>query len=328
MQIHGGQLQQAVQRFNIPSEQWLDLSTGINPNGWAVPIVPASVWSRLPEDEDGLISAAQQYYECESLQVTAGSQAAIQVLPYLRSACRVVMAKVAYSEHALAWRRAGHQVFEVAIEDLADWIERVDVCVVINPNNPTADFHSKNILLQWQQQLSVTGGWLVVDEAFVDTTPEYSLISSTPRQGLIVLRSLGKFFGLAGIRVGFVMAEAELLGRLQQQLGIWSISNPARWVAQQALQDRTWQKYTRQQLLEKSQRLGGLLQQYKLNSSGQSSLFHWVKKDDAERIYLQLAQQGVLVRLFAQPSSLRFGLPKDSDWEKLERALKKLEINH
>jgi len=215
-------------RYDIPIADWLDLSTGINPNGWPVPEIPSACWARLPEDDDGLERAAQTYYEAEHLLPVAGSQAAIQTLPRLRPRSRVAVLDPGYAEHAYAWRNAGHEVAAVAAERLDEALQGSDVLLLIHPNNPTGARFSVEQLLDWHARLAARGGWLVVDEAFMDVTSEHNLCRHTAREGLIVLRSLGKFFGLAGARVGFVCAQASLLAQLHGILGPWSVSAPAR----------------------------------------------------------------------------------------------------
>lgn len=319
---HGGKLRAAATRYNIALGQWLDLSTGINPNGWPVPAIPAEIWSRLPEENDGLEQAARNYYGTEDLLPVAGSQAAIQALPQLRIASHVAVLSPAYAEHAHAWQRAGHTVTAIAADDVSNAVAKSDVVVLINPNNPTGvHFHHDQLLL-WHRELSERGGWLVVDEAFIDTTPEQSLCHYSSRAGLIVLRSLGKFFGLAGARVGFVCAAPQLLAQLNNLLGPWTINAAARYVATLALQDGNWQKQMQQKLPTDSARLLSLLTAHDLIPNGGSPLFQWLCTPQAKALHIQLAQQGILTRLFTEPQSLRFGLPKDEqDWQRLTQAL-------
>ncbi len=308
---HGGKLRVAASRYGIPRQQWLDLSTGINPNGWPVPTLPAAIWQRLPEDEDGLVAAAQDYYQALSLLPVAGSQAAIQLLPKLRPACRVGLIAPGYAEHAAAWERAGHSVQVLTPDDVDPQISALDVLLLINPNNPTGHCFERQQLLDWRQQLARRGGWLIIDEAFIDCTPQHSLTSKTTLPGLIVLRSLGKFFGLAGIRMGFVLAEPPLLRQLHEQLGPWAVSSPARWIASRALRDSSWQQQTRQRLPQQAQQLAHLLQYRGLNPAGSTAFFHWIVTPEAAEIHHRLARQGVLTRHFSSPASLRFGLPAD-----------------
>lgn len=322
MPEHGGRLRQAAGRYGIPIAHWLDLSTGINPRGWPVPAPPRVAWARLPEEEDGLEAAARSYYGAQGLLAVAGSQAAIQALPRLRDRSRVGVLDPGYFEHAQTWWRAGHQVMPVTAERLDEAVPASDVLVLIHPNNPTGARFPLDRLLAWQARLAARGGWLVVDEAFMDMTPEASLAPFCPRSGLIVLRSLGKFFGLAGARVGFVLAPPRLLEKLDDLLGPWAVSAPARWVAARALADRDWQQGNRRCLAAAGERLGVLLARYGLAPDGGCGLFQWVRTPDAARLQDRLARRGILTRLFAEPPSLRFGLPgAEADWERLDATL-------
>jgi cobalamin biosynthetic protein CobC len=319
---HGGRLRRAAIEYGIPPPAWLDLSTGINPLGWPVPAPPAQSWIRLPEEEDGLETAARDYYGVESLLPVAGTQAAIQALPLLRPPCRVGLLEFSYAEHRQAWGRAGHQIVSLVGQgEIERQLPQLDVLVLVRPNNPTGILYPLERLQAWHDSLTSRGGWLLVDEAFMDATPEQSLLPHAP-PGLIVLRSLGKFFGLAGARVGFAIAQAALLSRLADRLGPWSISGPARWIASAALRDRDWQVEARRRLQQEEERLQGLLCRHGLQPDGGCALFQWVVTPRAAKLHQSLARHGILTRLFNHPYSLRFGLPgRQEDWRRLEAAL-------
>jgi L-threonine-O-3-phosphate decarboxylase len=322
---HGGRLRHAAARYGIPLADWLDVSTGINPCGWPVPPAPSSAWSRLPEDEDGLTETACRYYGTCALLPVAGSQAAIQMLPRLRASCRVAALHPGYAEHAQAWRRAGHAVTPVAADSVDGTVSRADVLVLVNPNNPTGERFTAAQLLDWHAGLAARGGWLVVDEAFMDATPEESLARFCPRPGLIVLRSPGKFFGLGGARVGFVLAAPNVLDALFDGLGPWTVAGPSRFVAARALEDRTWQETARARLVQETQRLAGLLSRHELAPNGGTALFQWVRTSRAAVIHERLARGGILARLFKDPPGLRFGLPGgEAEWARLDAGLQAL----
>ncbi len=321
---HGGAVRRAAARYGIPLESWLDLSTGISPWPYPVPPVPAEAWQRLPEEDEKLLAAARDYYGGAALLLVAGTQAAIQVLPHLRPPCRVGILHPTYFEHARAWRRAGHGVLEDGAARLAAVLDALDVLVLINPNNPTGERFCVKTLLGWHERLAVRGGWLVVDEAFMDATPDESLAPHAAREGLIVLRSLGKFFGLAGTRVGFVFAAPALLAQLADVLGPWTVSGPAQHAARAALADRVWQAEMRARLREASARLGGLLAAHGLAPHGGTALFQWTRTPAAVSLHEALARYGILTRVFREPLSLRFGLLGDGQaWDRLGKALKK-----
>ncbi len=321
---HGGRLRDAATQYDIPLADWLDLSTGINPQGWPVPALPPAVWQRLPEADDGLETAAAAYYGNASLLPVAGSQAAIQLLPTLLPRAAVACISPLYSEHPQAWQRAGHKVRFLQNALLPRVLAAATPYVLLcNPNNPTADRHPRELVLDAAAQLKKRGGHLIVDEAFIDPTPEQSvtpLAGTAEAPNLIVLRSLGKFFGLAGARVGFLFAGRELLGRLAESLGPWSVSGPGREAARLALQDTAWQAATRQRLNADSERLRQLLAP--LGEVKATALFATLSSAQTGELHKHLARSAILTRRFEQQPLLRCGLPGDeAGWRRLTAAL-------
>jgi adenosylcobyric acid synthase len=318
---HGGRLARAARRYGIATSQWVDLSTGVNPHGWPVPQASAEAWRRLPDD-DALETLAAEYCGAPRVLATAGTQATIQALPRLRAPCRVGVIAPGYAEHAHAWRSAGHHVDTLPADALVAAADAYDVIVLIHPNNPGGERFERDALLALHARLASRGGWLIVDEAFIDAEPAASLAGDTARDGLVVLRSAGKFFGLAGARVGFVAASDALLDRLRDGLGPWPIAGPARAAVAGALADVAWQSMTRVRLADASARLRDVLTRHGLAPHGGCALFQWVKVSNAAALHDALAQQAVLVRLFEEPASLRFGLPGDeAAWQRLDAAL-------
>lgn len=321
---HGGRLRAAAQRYGIPLADWLDLSTGIAPEPWPLPAIPLEVWARLPEDDDGLEAAACAAYGARHALAVAGSQAAIQTLPQLLPGGRVGVLAPSYAEHAQAWQRAGHELVRLSAAAIDAALDDLDALVLANPNNPTGERFAVAQLLDWHARLAARGGLLLVDEAFADCTPELSLAAHSDRPGLVVLRSFGKFFGLAGVRLGFVLAAPTLLARLREALGPWPVSGPARALGLQAL--GTGQAGARRRRAAELQRQGaalaGLLRAHDLPPAGGTALFQWLPYPDAAALHDFLARRGILVRLFNEPASLRFGLPgRDADWQRLAQAL-------
>ncbi|HEY2024883.1 threonine-phosphate decarboxylase CobD [Paraburkholderia sp.] len=325
---HGGNLHEAAARYRIPYPQWLDLSTGINPHGYPVPPVPADVWRRLPDEGDGFAARAALYYgapDAAHVLPVAGSQAAIRALPALLPRATVGIAPLTYGEYAPAFARAGHEVapLEVQRDTLPATLTHV---AIVNPNNPTATRLDASRLLRWHAQLRTRGGTLLVDEAFADTLPDASLAASTHRDGLIVLRSPGKFFGLAGVRAGFVLAAPALLTTLRESLGAWTVSGPARHAVSAALADTAWQVRMRARLADESARLIELLRSYGFVTHG-TPLFAWTDDARAAALHEALAQRGVWTRLFARSlaassDSVRVGLPgTEAEWRRFEQRL-------
>ncbi|WP_426416462.1 threonine-phosphate decarboxylase CobD [Aestuariirhabdus sp. LZHN29] len=325
---HGGDLQRASDEYGIPRGDWIDLSTGINPNGWPVPEIPACVWQRLPESPESLFNSAAEYYGCgrDQLLPVAGSQAVIQMLPTLIDAPRVAVPDMGYAEHRLAWQRAGAQLIEYPANSppqaLAEIARQVDLMLVINPNNPSGDRYPPDVLREVAAQLTSRQGWLLVDEAFMDLTPEQSLAEDTARYNLVLLRSLGKFFGLAGVRAGFVLGPATLLGSVARALGPWSVSAPALYLAERALADCHWQLHERKRLVASGKRLYELLANSELGGLAGGGLFVTLFTPAAPHYHHRLAQQGIWTRLLDNRVGVRFGLPaNESQWQRLQTSV-------
>jgi len=318
---HGGKLRQATQRYG--RSDWLDLSTGLNPNGYPAPALAPDAWHRLPEDDPDLLAAAQACYDAPRLLAVAGTQAAIQSLPRLRAPSRVIIASPAYAEHLHHWSQYGHRASAVAYGDLPAAVNGgADVVVVCNPNNPTGETIQRQQLLEWAALLAARGGWLVVDEAFADTDDAHSVADCSQLPGLVVLRSVGKFFGLAGLRVGFVAAQDKLLQPLAELLGPWTISGPAQQVARTALEDQAWQRRTYAELRAAGGRLHRLLAASGISAQG-TALFQWWPAAQPEAFHEHMARRGIWVRLFRDAArGIRLGLPPDeTGWQRLEQAL-------
>ena len=317
---HGGNLRAA--KLHYGGEDWIDLSTGINPIGYPAPSPSPDAWQRLPEPDPALVRAACAWYGAPRLLPVAGTQAAIQALPRLIPPARVTVAAPSYAEHAHHWGQHGHMLRQVEYAQLDAALEGSEVLVVCNPNNPTGALVAPEILLGWRARLTARGGWLVVDEAFGDTAPAASVAGHVGLPGLIVLRSVGKFFGLAGLRLGFVGAPSGLLERLDDLLGPWTVSGPAQEIACAALRDGAWQDATRARLAADGARMRALLARAGIEAAG-TPLFHWWPEVQPEAFHEHMARRAIWVRLFRQAArGIRIGLPAhEAHWRRIERAL-------
>ncbi|HYH22501.1 MAG TPA: threonine-phosphate decarboxylase CobD [Azospirillum sp.] len=312
--LHGGDLDAARAAFPGAPEPWLDLSTGINPWSYPIPAIPIEAWTRLPgrAADEALRAAAVACYGAPSaahVVAAAGSQALIQVLPRLRPLGRVAVLGPTYAEHARGWSAAGHAVAEVRRLEEADG---ADVVVIVNPNNPDGRVVPAAVLLDLARRQAARGGWLVVDEAFADAMPEVSMAAEADRPGLVVLRSFGKFFGLAGVRLGFALGRPELADAVRRGVGPWAVSGPALAVGAAALSDRAWIETMRQRLVAETSALDVHLQRMDLSVSGGTPLFRLVTHDRAQDYHRAFGRAGILVRRFPEhPGWLRMGLPPD-----------------
>lgn len=314
--LHGGALDQAVRKYGGSPEGWLDLSTGINPNAYQVCDFPASVWQRLPDrgSEEALLEAARKIYDVrDDMGIVAGNgtQSLIELVPRVVSSERIAILSPTYQEHELSWVKAGRHVETISRNEglprLANGL------VAVNPNNPDGAVLSREKLGDYARELELRHGWLIVDEAFCDCTPEASIIPSMG-PNVIVLRSFGKFFGLAGLRLGFLVASPEITNRIEHLLGPWAISGPALEIGRKALGDLDWIEATRRELPVRSERLAAGLQAAGFRIAGKNELFVLGEHDLAQEIYENLCRAHILVRRFPDyPNRLRFGLCGDDD---------------
>lgn len=322
--VHGGNLD--VFRI-VPGAyqgEWLDLSTGINPLPYPLPAIPATSWTSLPTAADmaTLLAAARHAYGCAEtggIVAVPGTQAAIQWLPRLFAPTRVTVLGPTYAEHAYCWRHAGHAVTE--LDGLPGRLAGTDILIVVNPNNPDGRAIGRAMLLRWQAELAARGGWLVVDEAFADVVPEVSLAGDAGLPGLVVLRSFGKFYGLAGLRLGFVLGQPALTDRIAGAVGPWAVSGPAAVVGAAALKDDGWRQAMRGELRRRQQRFDQGMRDRGIHVVGGTPLFRLAKAQDAAAFAAQLRQQGIHARIFeSQPQWVRFGLPADEAefWRRLD----------
>jgi cobalamin biosynthesis protein CobC len=323
---HGGRLNEARRMFPGAPEPFLDLSTGINPLAYPLPIFTPDCFTRLPEPEAeaSLLSAAAAAYGANDpslLAAAPGTQILIDLLPRLWPADRVAVLGPTYAEHAHAWTKVGASVATVA--DIAK-LEGARVAVVCNPNNPDGRRIAPNRLLALADRLHAAGGLVVVDEAFADLEDDgLSLAWALPHPAVIVLRSFGKTYGLAGVRLGFALAAPARAMRIRDALGPWAVSGPAIAVGCTALSDRSWLDATKARLERDRSRLDALLSLAALRVIGGTLLFRLGESPSAAAIFQHLGRAGILVRRFAaRPAWLRVGLPGAPEaWQRLEAAL-------
>jgi cobalamin biosynthesis protein CobC len=324
--VHGGDLAAARRLFPDAAEPFLDLSTGINPNPYPLPPLAEEIFARLPEpaalDHLAKIAAAAYGAPAAACVVAApGTQILLPLVAGLARPGRAAIVAPTYSEHARAAALAGHTVSEVgdlgAIGDAA-------LVIVTNPNNPDGRLLARNDLIALAKSLHARGGLLVMDEAFMDVAPPgHSLAADVGRGNIVVLRSFGKFFGLAGLRLGFALAAPPLAARLAALLGPWAVSGPALAVGAKALADRAWIETTRRELASAAARLDAILTGAGLAIEGGTALFRLVRTRDANVLFQHLGRAGILTRMFPDHAAwLRFGLPaSEPDWRRLEIAM-------
>jgi cobalamin biosynthesis protein CobC len=331
--VHGGELAAAQRLFIDAPEPFIDLSTGINPYSYPLPQLSSDLFTRLPDAEalTKVANIAAQSYGAPlpALVVPApGTQILLPLVAALVEPGRAAVVAPTYREHARAAVLAGHRVIEIT--DLAAAREAMLV-IVTNPNNPDGRLFDKNELIALARRLVTRGGLLIVDEAFMDVGPhDASLAGEVERNAIVVLRSFGKFFGLAGIRLGFALAPPQLAARLSAKLGPWAVSGPALAVGATALADRAWIEETRNRLSVAADRLKGILLSTGIEIVGGTALFQLARTPAASDLFHHLGRAGILVRSFPDhPSWLRFGLPgTEAAWVRLQTAMAAYAARH
>ncbi|MEO0882631.1 MAG: threonine-phosphate decarboxylase CobD [Pseudomonadota bacterium] len=310
--IHGGALDAMRAAYPNAPEPWIDLSTGINP--WPYPNRSLSEAALADLPTRALYEACRQNMakaigaQPDTLLLAPGSELLIRLLPDVIGLRRVAILSPTYGDHFEVWHRAGAEVIETP--DPLGLASQVDGVVVTHPNNPDGRLSDANALEAARAILAVKGGWLIMDEAYADLLPAHSFASRGGVDGLIILRSLGKFFGLAGLRLGALIAPQAVRTAMADRLGVWPVSGAALEIGVRGYADGGWQAETRATLASAAARLDAILRKGGLNPVGGTSLFRYVEIADAYGVFERLAHAGIYVRRFAWSAAhLRIGLP-------------------
>lgn len=319
MRDHGGNIDAAIKAYGGDASGWIDLSTGINRAPYPVPPLSAAAWTGLPTR--AAIASLHDVARTAcgitgAVLAVSGAQTAIQLIPRLTAPAQARVLAPTYNEHAASLRAAGWQVTEVAtLADLAG----ADLAVVVNPNNPDGNRYAPQTLLNLLPQV----GRLLVDESFADPQPAFSLCGETGREGLLVLRSFGKFYGLAGVRLGFILGSAADIATLSEMSGPWPVSGTAIEIGSAALADTAWQTATTARLTAEAAQLDALAFAAGWTSVGGTELFRLYDTPDAAQAQVTLASAHIWSRIFPYSARwLRLGLPAgEAEWARVTAAL-------
>ncbi|NIZ13266.1 threonine-phosphate decarboxylase [Phaeobacter sp. HF9A] len=306
---HGGTLSAAIDVWCGGRADWIDVSHGSNPRHEESPPLSPDDWAALPDQcaQDALIEAARSFWNVPAeadILAAPGASALIARLPALRPAGRVRITLPTYNEHAAAFEHFGWDISDTGPSEAQ---------VVVHPNNPDGRL--------WRAQ-ELTAPFRIIDESFCDICPEKSLIQEAATPGTVILKSFGKFWGLAGLRLGFAIGDPALIAGLRAAMGPWAVSGPALRIGTHALNNHDWATTTRQQLAAASARLDLLMQNAGAQVLGGTDLFRLYDVADAKAWQDRLARAHVWSRIFPYSSRfLRLGLPPADRWSQLEEAL-------
>ncbi|MEM6773606.1 MAG: threonine-phosphate decarboxylase CobD [Pseudomonadota bacterium] len=324
---HGGALDAMREAFPAAPTPWLDLSTGINPFTYPDTATRSSSATDLPGR--ALISRCSQAMAAafgapqRGLLLAPGSELLIRLLPTILAPRSVAVLSPSYGDHAQLWRAAGCRVIEDA--DPLAFAEDVDAVVLCNPNNPDGRCFSAADLHAARSALAKRGAWLIVDEAYADLDPALSVAQAAGEAGLLILRSFGKFYGLAGVRLGALLGPSSALEAMSERLGAWPVSGVALELGARAYADLGWQRDTRARLAKSRERLTAILTENGLDAGRGTNLFAYARAADANELWQRLGKEGVYVRRFSWSTThVRIGLPPDrAAEERLARALRR-----
>ncbi len=306
---HGGGVDAAAARFGGQRADWIDLSTGINPQPYPIPDLPADAWNALPDAaaKTALEEAARAFWQVPAgaaLLAVPGASAAIARIPALAPRGTVRICGPTYNEHAASFAESGWQVVEGG---------KTEATVHVHPNNPDGRL--------WSAPETIAP-LSIIDESFCDITPDATLMAEATRPGTLILKSFGKFWGLAGLRLGFVIGDPALVAELRRMLGPWPVSGLALHIGAAALRDRDWAGATRTRLAAEADRLDTLMTGASAQIVGGTPLFRLYEVNDAQVWQTRLAQHHIWARIFPyNPRWLRLGLPPTRGWARLEQAL-------
>ncbi|MEP3047353.1 MAG: threonine-phosphate decarboxylase CobD [Roseibium sp.] len=311
---HGGDLSQAVEHFGGTHADWLDLSTGINPHSYPIPTtLSQGTWTSLPSQSamEQLIGAARQAYSVPDgmgLVAGPGTQLLISMLPGILPDGPVVLAAPTYTSHADVWTRDGRKPVELS--SIYTLPADAKIVLLVNPNNPDGRLVDVKSLLEIAGTLTERGGYLVVDEAFADVVPGASLLPHIGAENIMILRSFGKFFGLAGLRLGFLAGPTEITMKINAMLESWCLSGPSLEIGTTALKDVNWQEAMCGQLADEMADLTLTLSENMLSVFGGTPLYALAGMRNAASLHEALARRHIWTRIFDYaPTWIRFGLP-------------------
>lgn len=321
--IHGGRLSEAQRRYPQAPRPWLDLSTGINPEPW--PGISRRVfdWHRLPDEAalHTLEAVAAARFGARGPQVLAlpGTEFGLRGLAALGLPAPFRHVWPGYRTHAEALPGSA----PIPFESLLAQARLGGTIVLANPSNPDGRLVQPAELVVLTKALVKARGWLVVDEAFVDAHAGSSIIPLLDgTEPVIVTRSFGKFFGLAGVRLGFAVGPAAIIARWRNIVGSWPLSAAAIAIGAAAYADADWIATTRNALFERAAALDSVLRHHGLEPIGACPQFRLVECN-ARELFEHLARAGILTRPFDyNPRWLRLGVPESaSELVRLDRAL-------
>ena len=319
---HGGDIDNAIKKYGGNKDDWIDLSTGINPNHYPYKLINIRELQNLPykNDIDNLNKLAKKYFQTTAcVRAVSGAQGGINILPFLLPNKTVSILSPTYNEYQNVFSNSLKKIINV--KNLSE-LKKSQIAIICNPNNPDGKLYSNDNLLK----ISKSVEYLIIDESFIDQYPRKSLSHKLDDQtNILILRSFGKFFGLAGIRLGFLISNKEIDKKIQFLIGNWPISNVAINVASKALIDHVWIMNTISFLKEGSYFLDCLASEINWKVVGGTNLYRLYETPNAHDAQNKLANFKIWSRRFSYSKKwIRLGIPRKKDFKKVSEIFKKL----
>lgn len=320
IQVHGGNRLEISRRYAIAEDAIIDFSSNINPLGCPSSVRPlvrngVALLTAYPDSHClELREALAAAWGCSSQHIIAGngSTELIHLLPRVLRPRRALIFTPTFSEYEASLRAAGCAIHTISLRDgegfrmpareAISFLPRVDVLYLCNPNNPTGTLAEPNLLAALLAAAEKQKVLVVVDEAFMDFAPDHSLVRSAGRRNnLLVLRSMTKFFGIPGIRLGYLVGPPQLIKRLYRHKEPWTVNTLAQKIGIACMAEHRFAAETRRFVAAERAYLFSRLQSIPGLQPIPSAANYLLLKITCRRlssaiVYEELARRGILVR--------------------------------
>lgn len=319
---HGGNKNEAARAYGIEPAEMIDLSTGISPNPYPLSLsqLDLSDLIELPQEDKAaslknIMRKAWSVPDSAEIALASGSGALISLIPHIHKGDmrQVYCPEPAYSEHPMAWQRAGFRMIPYEAGTIPEiYLNKTAAIIAVQPGNPMGHCASPDAWLELMEKAAAHKVMIIMDEAFIDLMPEQSLVPYLGRKGLIVIRSFGKFYGLAGVRLGAAIGHPDDITALEDLLGPWPVSAMAVQFAAEAMSDHGWADDQRDWCATQMASLKKELMARGITIIGGTDLYVLIEIEDAKTLQDKLARAGFWTRIFEHyPNWMRLGLARD-----------------
>ena len=268
---HGGNLRRLGILAGLPLEKIIDFSASINPLGppdWLRPLISSKIASIVHYPDPDCLSLVGSISNCygvtaDEVIVANGSTELLYLLPRAFRSTRAVIPVPAYTDYALSTELCGLTVEKVMMKEedgfvldivlLESCLQEGDLVYIGRPNNPTGLSCGAEVL----RRLATDNpeAFFIIDEAFADFVEGIDRLTRNRPSNVAVLCSFTKIFGIPGMRLGCMVADADVVGRVKKLIPPWSVNTFAQAVGEEALKDEEYKRRTREFVKVQRERL-------------------------------------------------------------------------